>query len=59
MASRGMIAIQDDEGWIEKTFLHHEAYPYTDWQPFQGAGQILLEHYQELDHIRRLIRGDL
>ena len=59
MASRGCIAIQDDEGWITKAFLHHEAYPYTSWPPFRGAGEILLEQYRDPAKIRRLIHHRL
>lgn len=55
MSSRGYIAIQDDEGWITKIFLNHEAYPYTNWSPFEGAGEVLMTHYQDPDKIRRLI----
>ena len=59
MASRGCIAIQDDEGWITKAFLHHEAYPYTSWPPFRGAGEILQEQYRDPAKIRRLIHHRL
>ena len=53
MSTRSRIGIEVSNGWVHSIYCHHDGY-------LSGVGEMLSDHYQTADDVRRLIDlGDI